>query len=269
MLKTTFRNVCKALVPYGIIWFFQRKKRELEWEKEKEKGQGLQFRLINRKLLSNVYGQFAEDLLLRLLYEKSPDYKGFYVDIGAFHPVIHSNTHYFYQTGWRGINIDANPHSIQELNKERKRDINVESGVSDQYGELEYYFFDDLDSRNSFDKKTVEEFEKNQDGTKIKEVKKIKVQPINAILEEYLPKGQHIDFMTIDVEGLELKILKSLDFSKYSPDYFLLEDLEFAKKGFEEINKSPLSCFLKEKGYEPIAVARDTTLLYRRLSNVV
>jgi len=63
--------------------------------------------------------------------------------------------------------------------------------------------------------------------------------------------------------------LKSLDFSKYSPDYFLLEDLEFAKKGFEEINKSPLSCFLKEKGYEPIAVARDTTLLYRRLSNVV
>ena len=251
MQRITFRKIVKALIPYGILWFLQRK----------NKGHTLELCLVDKNL-TNVYGQCGEDLLLRLFCETSNNYRGFYVDIGAFHPVTFSNTNYFYKNGWNGINIDANPYSIEEFNKERQRDINIESGVSDQYGELEYYYFGKNSTINTFDKNHALNMEKIHD-TKIKEIKRIKVQPINAILERYVPKGQYIDFMTIDVEGYDLKILRSLDFSKYSPGYFLLEDLEATNKGFEVIEKTPLSRFLKEKGYKAVG-ATHLTILFKK-----
>jgi FkbM family methyltransferase len=199
------------------------------------------------------------------LFLKTPSgYKGFYVDIGAYHPIKFSNTYYFYQKGWRGINIDANPHSIKEFNKERSNDINIESGVSENDGELEYYYFGENDTINTFDKILAKQFEIQYDR-KIKEIQKIKVEPINSILEKYLPKGQHIDLMTIDVEGFELRIVESLDFEKYSPDYFLLEDLDFANKPFCEMGKSRLYQFLNLKGYMCVGATHLTMLFMKGL----
>ena len=164
--------------------------------------------------------------------------------------------------GWNGINIDANPDAIAEFNKYRDRDINISCGVSDEYGELDYYYFGEQASINTFCKEQAETFEKKF-NTKISEIKKMPVQPINNILEKYCSKDQSIDFITLDVEGFEMKILKSLDFTKYAPDYFLVEDLETKGKNIEIFKKTILYNFLKGKGYNVVGKTHLTYLFQK------
>ena len=73
-------------------------------------------------------------LLRHLLGSDKMD--GFYVDVGAFHPTLFSNTYFFYLNGWRGLNIEARPGSKQLFDKLRPKDINVEIGVSRERGTM-------------------------------------------------------------------------------------------------------------------------------------
>ena len=86
------------------------------------------YRRIFRKdpnMLPNIcYSQNGEDLILNRFLENKKN--GFYIDIGAHHPIRFSNTYLFYKKGWRGINIDAMPGSMDLFNKIRSRDINIE-----------------------------------------------------------------------------------------------------------------------------------------------
>ena len=75
------------------------------------------------------YSQEGEDLILDRLLRRKP--RGYYVDVGAFHPKKFSNTHLFYRRGWSGINIDATPGSMDEFRRVRPRDTNLEIAISD------------------------------------------------------------------------------------------------------------------------------------------
>ncbi|MDR2112592.1 MAG: FkbM family methyltransferase [Candidatus Accumulibacter sp.] len=255
-MKILLKKIIKAITPYGLLWYRENK------ELQRYRVRNIVLTILGDHPV-NFHGQSGEDILLRLFMDKGAGYRGFYVDIGAFHPVNLSNTNYFYGNGWNGMNIDANPSAIKEFNRLRTRDINIESGVSDEHGELEYYYFGDESSINSFSRKQAEEFV-SKFGTPIRKIMKIKVLPINDILHDNLPAGQHIDFITLDVEGFEMRILKSLDFEKYSPDYFLVEDLDFAGKGFMEFKSSPLNSFLNEKGYTAVGKTNLTILFKKR-----
>jgi len=210
------------------------------------------------------YSQDGEDMVLEEFYEGREKGSGFYVDIGAHHPIRFSNTYLFYLKGWCGINIDAMPGSMKPFEKLRPRDINVERGVSDISGELEYYSFEEP-ALNSFDRSLSEE--RIKIGCKLKEKVIVKVEPINAILEKYLPLHTgdgHIDFISMDIEGLELRVLKTFDFEKYAPDYFLIEDDGFENKDFMEFKDTLLYAVLSEKGY--IVVAKTLrTIIFKKL----
>lgn len=165
------------------------------------------------------YSQFSEDLILydlmadRLL---NPEYRGFWVDIGAHDPVRFSNTKIFSDIGWGGINVDAMPEAIKKFKCRRKRDLNINVGVGPCEGELPYYMFEDH-AINTFDKALADK----QGG--LKEIRNIKMVTLEHLLDKYLPDNQHIDFMTIDAEGLDFKILQSNNWEKYRPDYVLVE----------------------------------------------
>lgn len=208
------------------------------------------------------YGQDGEDVFVRLFTDTH--YKGFYVDIGAYHPALLSNTKWFYERGWRGVNIDANPMSIKLFNKKRKRDINILSGVSDTEDEMNFYYWGNYSSMNTFNEELYQRW--SNAGMKVKEIKKVKVQRIDKILEEHLPKGQHIDFVTLDVEGFEMKILHTFDFEKHAPDFFLVEDIDYAteNKDFMDFAATSLYKFMKEKGYIVVAKTRLTILFKRK-----
>ena len=137
----------------------------------------------NKNKYSNIsYAQEGEDLVLdRFLNNKS---KGFFIDVGAHHPKRFSNTYKFYLKGWRGINIDAMPESMDLFEKFRPADINLEAGVSKVKGELTYYIFNEP-ALNTFSK---EEAIKKDGLRDYKIIKKIKIDtlPLSELLDEHV-----------------------------------------------------------------------------------
>ena len=207
------------------------------------------------------YSQCGEDLLLQsFLGDKwSWHYKGFWVDIGAHHPVHLSNTKAFSINGWRGINVDASSDAIAAFNKSRKRDINVNVGIGPEAGVLDYYKISSS-PMNTFSREFAEKAITS--GVRIVDVVKVPVITMRTLLDEYLPPDQHIDFMSIDCEGLDLSILQSNDWSRYRPDYILIEIHTNGRTW--EIPNCPVTRYLKGLGYEFIGQGCVTTL-YKRV----
>jgi FkbM family methyltransferase len=189
------------------------------------------------------FGQSAEDTsLLRIFNKKS---NGFYVDIGAYHPIRYSNTfllHYLY--GWSGINIDASADAIKEFNKYRPNDINICSAVGNKAKARTYYKFEHS-GRNTLAEANLKRQEEMR-NTRLIGKESIAVTPLKDILDKYLPDNKVIDLLDMDVEGMELEVLNTNDWKKYTPRVILLEDYSINKSGVE---KSEIYSFMTSLNY--------------------
>ena len=86
------------------------------------------------------FSGFGEDIhLLHIIHRRRGLKPGFYVDLGAFDPVSHSNTFLLHLLGWQGLNVDANPLFIEAFKKKRPKDINIHAGVSDKEERLPFF----------------------------------------------------------------------------------------------------------------------------------
>ena len=214
--------------------------------------------LINRLLMRDpdmqpncCYGQDGEDLILNRLLEGQTI--GFYVDVGAHHPVRFSNTYLFYQRGWRGMNIDAMPGSMKKFNKVRSRDINIECGVAGAAGKLVYHQFNEP-ALNTFDADEAEH--KNKPPYQMIGTVEVAVERLDALLARYLPPGQQIDFLSVDVEGKDEEVLRSNDWSRYRPRFILAETL---RTDVLSMGNCPVVQFLRSVGYKPVGKAYNTS----------
>lgn len=203
------------------------------------------------------YSQEGEDMILRRIFEAQG--LGFYVDVGAHHPRRFSNTYFFYKRGWRGINIEPNPDAAREFRALRSRDINIELGVSDRSGSLRYYLFDEP-ALNTFDEKIVES---RLLGTpfKLLGTVDVAVETLASILARHLPAGQQIDFLSVDVEGLDLAVLQSNDWTRFRPYCVLVEALGVP---LQNIGESEVFCFMADLRYELIAKTFNTLFFCAR-----
>ena len=187
------------------------------------------------------YSQEGEDILLSRIFGEQAE--GFYVDVGAHHPRRFSNTCFFYKRGWRGINIDALPGSMKVFQKFRPRDINLELAVSEREQVLTYYMFNEP-ALNGFSK-TISE-KRQTDEYKITNTIDVLAFPLYVILDKHLPLGQSIDFLSVDVEGLDLQVLESNDWKKYSPKVILVEILA---NNLTAIENDPVYNYMVNQGY--------------------
>jgi len=203
------------------------------------------------------YSQEGEDMILRRLFEKQK--KGFYVDVGAHNPKRFSNTFFFYKNGWRGINIDAMPNSMCLFNKIRPRDINIEIPISDKKQKLNYYMFNEP-ALNTFSKEIADKRADKNDYKIISE-KEMETSTLEEIFKKYLPYSQEIDFMSIDVEGLDLQVLKSNNWKQFRPKFVLVEILGSSIK---DIANSKEYKYLSEFEYEIFAKTVNT-VIFRRM----
>lgn len=199
------------------------------------------------------YSQDGEDMVMKKFLCNVIN--GFYVDIGAYHPKRFSNTFYFYKKGWSGINIDARPDCMRLFKEQRPRDINLEFAISNKKEKLTYYAFNEP-ALNGFSAKLSLERNKNE-NYKIIFKKEIKTRTLTEILDKFLPKGQHIDFMSIDIEGLDLNALKSNNWKKYVPSFILVEIL---KDSIEEVLDDKIYNFILNKNYKAIAKTGNTVI---------
>lgn len=156
-----------------------------------------------------TYAQHGDDLIAINIFHNIGIKMPSYLDIGAHHPLNISNTALLYDLGCRGINVEPNPNLIEKFYELRPDDINLNIGVSDSTGDLEFYMIDQHSGRNSFDRNSVEAFVKQYPEFQIREVRTISVITVNEIVEKYA-NGTFPDFLSLDVEGLDLKILQSM-----------------------------------------------------------
>lgn len=206
------------------------------------------------------FGQWAEDALVRKLFPGSLK-RGVYMDIGAYHPFVHSNTAFFWLSGWRGINIDANPNSIALFKRVRPGDLNVWKAIIPdaqfQSGQtsvrLHLPKLPDLKSGISATG-TVSRALDPGDGRTLE----VPAQSIGALIEEQSITG--IDYLNIDIEGHDLAILCELDLEKLGPQVVSIEDFcqDFADPG-----RSDIASEMKNRGYTLMGRAGPTSIFVR------
>lgn len=216
------------------------------------------------KRAPKTYSQYGEDACLRGFMDvrcRTVGYRGFWVDVGAHHPTRFSNTRMFSEMGWSGINVDALPEAIELFRKRRPQDVNVNIGIGDVTGELEYYRFHDH-AYNTFVKARIGELSRDWGHELIEgrdyHVCKVPVITLRELLDRYLPKGQKIDFLSVDAEGMDLAVLKSNDWARYRPEFVLAEVLHAGCD--RTILDSEAACFLIDKGYEFVGQCVCTTI---------
>ena len=201
------------------------------------------------------FGQSGEDVLIRSHLRGVKN--GVYLDLGAYDPFILSNTAMLWAEGWNGCNVDANPFSVKRFIKHRPDDINIhgaiitESEKRDGKSEVALYFEraskDGLSATGSI----------VQRG----EYKSSIIVPCLTI-EEILEKGQFkiIDYLNVDLEGYDLKIILEFPFEKFSPKVIAIEDYYV---DCAQIMKSPISDALMSKGYKLRARSSMTSVFVR------
>ena len=197
---------------------------------------------FTHKRISYSYGG-VDSLILNIFKDKE---KGFYIDIGCGHPIKNNNTYLLNKKGWNGINIDLDEENINLFNVSRKNDFNFAAAVSDTEGEADLYFYHKKSALNTINKQ-IAHFQK----AKVSSIRKINTKTINRIIELSPLKDQKIDFLSIDVEGSELAILKSFDFEKYSPKVIVVEYLDLTLNKLE-IKNLNVDNILKSEIYKLI-----------------
>lgn len=162
------------------------------------------------------YSQNSEDVLLRRLYPEKTD--GYYIDVGAHHPLHDSVTRYFYDRGWHGINIEPIPDMYQRLSQERTRDINLNVGLSNSDGISIFYESVTHPALSTFVEANTQHH--IEQGEKFRE-RTVPLTTLAKICAEHAVSK--IDFLSIDVEGFERQVLEGADFERWRPRAILIE----------------------------------------------
>ena len=204
----------------------------------------------NLQFLQNG-SQFGEEKKIIKLFNKN--FKGVYVDLGCFHPTRSNNTFNLYKKGWKGLNIDLNPLSIELFNFARPKDTNICAAISSKKSKKKLYFLGDLDSKNTLDLNHKNWLRKhfnlseNEFKTKI-----INTKTLGEILLEN--NFLNIDFLNVDIEGHELDVLKSFNFKRFNIKVICIELLDYNK--MSAAKKKQLELLLKKNKFKVVDKSR-------------
>ena len=199
------------------------------------------------------YGQFAEDVSIVRHFPKK--YRGFFVDVGCFHPVKYNNTYRLYRKGWRGVNIDLDPIKIEGFDMVRPKDVNIACAISDTPGETTVWTSGFYSLTSTLDKTFAETWEGDF------RAHTIRADTLTNILDGTTFKDRSIDLLTVDAEGHDLPVLQSLDFERYQPQ---LIAVELHQPTLSAVRKEPLFQFLIGKNYDLVNWT-GLTLLFKRI----
>lgn len=218
----------------------------------------LYHKFINKNLLSTKkpaycpplhsicsFSQSGEDAIVNYLFKLRGIEKPSYIDIGAHSPTYLSNTAIFYLKGSRGVNIEPNPDLIEKFYTQRPGDINLNIGISSNCSKnAEFYCFED-NALSTFSKEEADALEEM--GKKISKKLQLKTETIQKIIDKYC-NGIFPDFLSIDIEGMEYAIIKSIGSMNSQPKVICVETALYSPIG-AGAKRSDLMKLIESFGY--------------------
>ena len=187
------------------------------------------------------YSQFNQDEFVYENYFKERT-DGIFVDIGAYDGVIGSNSLFFENLGWQGVCIEPNPEMFKKLQELRKCKC-VPYAISDKSETAR--FFQIKEGGPATLSGLVDEYSQQAIARINKEVNQedqnFDYIDVECKTFESIVKYKHIDYLSLDTEGNELKILQSIDYSEYFIDVITVENNDYDQKFID---------FLTQKDYQ-------------------
>ena len=208
-------------------------------------------------IFQKSYSQFNDDIFIKKFFKDK--IAGKYVDIGCHHPFRLNNTYLLYKNGWSGINIDLMKINVDLFNIWRPRDINICSAISNKNKTVLVYIPNNniLSTEISINKNYTNMIKKYHKNPYIK--KKIKIYTFEKIIKNLKINLKKFDFLKIDIEGEDYKVLKNINLKKYSPQLICIE------KGIEKNeNQNKINRYLKSLRYKLISKS-PINLFYKKI----
>jgi FkbM family methyltransferase len=220
-------------------------------------GAGVALRDIYSLVRSTYRGSFSqhgEDTYVAGFFAGKPG--GFYLDIGASHPFRISNTYLLYRSGWRGVTVEPIPRLGELHRRWRPRDTLLPAAVGRAAGTLE--FFEMTPSvLSTLDREVAARYVANHQAV-IFQRYSIEVMPINRVFEQASAISP-IDFVSIDIEGLDTEVLSEVDFARFRPALFCIEfDCAKARQDLEALFRRANYRIDREIGCNLFAVPADS-----------
>jgi len=206
------------------------------------------------------YSQFGEDLMVSFIFDHFQIQQPRYLDIGAYDPKALNNTYLLYKAGSTGINIEQNVHRFNRFLRSRPRDTNLNIGISEHSEVLTYYEMD-ADVLNTFSEAEAHHYVAQ--GHQIKRQIPVQTKSIAQVLQD---SGQQRfpEFLDLDCEGMELEILKTIDFKNNFPLVICLETIEYSKSLGQGRKRSDLIDLLLANNYTIFADTYVNTIFLNR-----
>jgi FkbM family methyltransferase len=187
------------------------------------------------------YAQNMEDILLDRLFAGRV---GSFVDVGANHPFIDSNTYFFYVRGWRGVNLEPLPrgHALFQEFRPEDRNLAIAASDSDEEGVLSFYEVIGPDGMTGLSTLSAEIAEQHRsEGFEVVE-QRVPVRTMASLVAEY--RIEPPDFASIDVEGHEGAVIRGLPLDRWRPKVLVVEAT------------LPLSHTASHTSWEPILIEK-------------
>jgi FkbM family methyltransferase len=191
------------------------------------------------------YSQFGEDITAANLFRNVDS--GFYVDVGAHHPLRLSNTAELHIRGWQGVNVEPRQEGIRLFQQYRPHAINVRMAIHNELDTVTLYKFRGgrintiLPGRAESLKATKEPV-----GEEV-----VPALSLNGLFEEHVPEGVHVHYLSVDIEGYDTEAILAFDLNRFKPDVICVEIHRF---DILHLADHPIVQYLTDHGYELYAI---------------
>jgi len=200
-----------------------------------------------------TYSQSGEDSILMYILKvlNIPFEEVRYLDLGANHAKEFSNTNALYEFGARGILVEANPQLIPELKFYRNEDVILNKAIAKESEKAIDFYILSGDGLSTTDFNQAQQACEINPDIKIEKTISVKTTTYNEIVEKYLDKAPTI--LSVDIEGLDFEILKTIDFVNYRPLLIIVEMIEYDTNLNYMTKNVEIKDFLNSNGYDEYA----------------
>jgi FkbM family methyltransferase len=208
------------------------------------------------------FSQVGEDIIIKTLLKdlgiKAPQY----LEIGSNHPVVDNNTYLFYLTGGKGVCVEPDKVLYDLIKQRRPGDtvLNVGVGINGMTEADFFSFPQPYTGWNTFSKPEADK-RVTETAVKFSEVRKVKMLGVNELIHNHFESG--VDILSLDVEGLDMAIIKELNFSLHQPKIICIETVLFSNTR-KKVKNQELINYILEQGYLIYADTYINTIFCRR-----